>query len=69
MNTISTINTEKEQYKEASNVIAQSQIKKIATEPIRKEKEKRKERESKRATPYQFIKEDRISGKIDSFNN
>ena len=40
----------------------------IAIEPIRK-KEKRKERESKMATLYQFLKEDRISSKIDFFNN
>ena len=68
MNTICIINTEKEQHNEASNIVAQSPREKIAAESTRKEKEKRKERKSKRVTPYQFIREDRISSKIDFFN-
>ena len=69
MNAISTINLEKEQHNDASNVIAPPTKEKKAAERFRKEKEKRKERESNRALPCQFTNTDKISGKIDSCNN
>ena len=69
MNKISTINIEKEQQNDTSNVVAPQFREMKAAAPSRKEKEKGKERESNMATPYQFTNEDKISGKIDSYDD
>ena len=66
MNEIGTINVENDQQNDT--VIPQS--KDMATkEPLQKEIEKRKDRESNRAKFYQFTNEEKISGKIEFYNN
>ena len=66
MNKISTINIENDQQ----NDTAIPQSKDMTTkEPLRKEIEKRKNRESNREKFYQFTNEEKISGKIEFYNN
>ena len=66
MNEISTINVENDQQNDT--VIPKS--KDMTTkEPLRKEIEKRKDRESNRAKFYQFTNEEKISSKIEFYNN